>query len=92
MLYPDADAVYERNYVNDAAALVPQVACPHHVDNVHPVTEVEGTKLTQVYIGSCTGGRISDLRTAKGAQGQESGSRNTLPRLPGLQRGLQDGA
>ena len=64
MLYPDADAVYERNYVNDAAALVPQVACPHHVDNVHPVTEVEGTKLTQVYIGSCTGGRISDLRTA----------------------------
>ena len=50
--------------MNDAAALVPQVACPHHVDNVHPVTEVEGTKLTQVYIGSCTGGRISDLRTA----------------------------
>ena len=31
MLYPDADAVYERNYVNDAAALVPQVACPHHI-------------------------------------------------------------
>ncbi|MEA4946017.1 MAG: 3-isopropylmalate dehydratase large subunit [Oscillospiraceae bacterium] len=64
LLYPDDDAVYERSYVNDAAALVPQVACPHHVDNVHPVTEVEGTALTQVYIGSCTGGRISDLRTA----------------------------
>lgn len=63
-LLPDEDAVYERNYVNDAAALVPQVACPHHVDNVHPVTKVEGTPLTQVYIGSCTGGRISDLRTA----------------------------
>lgn len=64
LLYPDADAVYERNYVNDAALLVPQVACPHHVDNVHPVTEVAGTELTQVYIGSCTGGRLSDLRTA----------------------------
>jgi 3-isopropylmalate/(R)-2-methylmalate dehydratase large subunit len=63
-LYPDADAVYERSYSNDAAALIPQVACPHNVDNVHPVTEVEGTALTQVYIGSCTGGRISDLRTA----------------------------
>lgn len=40
MLYPDEDAEYERNYVNDAATLVPQVACPHHVDNVHDVTEV----------------------------------------------------
>ena len=64
MLYPDEGAGYERNYVHDAASLVPQVACPHHVDNVHDVTEVEGTLLTQVYIGSCTGGRISDLRTA----------------------------
>ncbi len=64
MLYPDGDAVYERTYINDASALVPQVACPHHVDNVHDVTEVEGTLLTQVYIGSCTGGRISDLRAA----------------------------
>ena len=64
LLYPDDDAEYERNYVNDAATLVPQVACPHHVDNVHDVTEVAGAHLTQVYIGSCTGGRISDLRTA----------------------------
>ena len=64
LLYPDEGAGYERNYVHDAASLVPQVACPHHVDNVHDVTEVEGTLLTQVYIGSCTGGRISDLRTA----------------------------
>lgn len=63
-LYPDEDAEYEKVYCNDAAALTPQVACPHHVDNVHEVTEVQGTKLTQVYIGSCTGGRLSDLRTA----------------------------
>ena len=64
MLYPDDDAAFERVYENDAATLVPQVACPHHVDNVHDVTEVAGTALTQVYIGSCTGGRLSDLRTA----------------------------
>ena len=63
-LYPDGDAVYERSYVHDAAALAPQVACPHHVDNVHDVTQVAGAPLTQVYIGSCTGGRLSDLRAA----------------------------
>ena len=34
MLCPDEDAEYERNYVNDAATLVPQVACPHHVDTM----------------------------------------------------------
>ena len=50
LLYPDEDAGYERSYVNDAAALAPQVACPHHVDNVHDVTEVAGAPLTQVYI------------------------------------------
>lgn len=64
LLYPDKDAVYERSYVHDAAALAPQVACPHHVDNVHDVTEATGAPLTQVYIGSCTGGRLSDLRAA----------------------------
>ena len=64
LLYPDGDAVYERSYVHDAAALAPQVACPHHVDNVHDVTQVAGAPLTQVYIGSCTGGRLSDLRAA----------------------------
>lgn len=64
IIYPDADAEYEKTYYHDASKLVPQVACPHHVDNVHDVTCVEGEKLTQVYIGSCTGGRLSDLRTA----------------------------
>ena len=64
LLYPDTDADYERSYVTDATSLTPQVACPHHVDNVHPVEQIAGEKLTQVYIGSCTGGRISDLRTA----------------------------
>jgi 3-isopropylmalate/(R)-2-methylmalate dehydratase large subunit len=47
--------------VND---LEPQIACPHHVDNVKPVSEVEGTHIDQVFLGSCTNGRLSDLRTA----------------------------
>jgi len=64
LLCPDGDAPYARRLAHDAAALVPQVALPHKVDNVQPVTQVEGTPVTQVYIGSCTGGRLSDLRTA----------------------------
>ena len=44
--------------------LEPQIACPHNVDNVKPVSEVEGTHIDQVFLGSCTNGRLSDLRTA----------------------------
>ncbi len=48
----------------DAAKIVPVVARPHHVDDVVPVTEVEGTKIDQVFIGSCTNGRYEDLHAA----------------------------
>lgn len=44
--------------------LEPQIACPHNVDNVKPISEVEGTHIDQVFLGSCTNGRLSDLRTA----------------------------
>lgn len=47
----------------DVDNLEPQVACPHNVDNVKPVSEVE-TEIDQVFLGSCTNGRISDLRQA----------------------------
>ena len=60
----DPDAVYVREYTYQAEALVPQVACPHAVDNVHAINEVQGLKMHQAYIGSCTGGRISDLEAA----------------------------
>lgn len=63
-LTADADAVYVRTLDYDAGELVPQVACPHNVDNVHPITEVKGTRLDRAYIGSCTGGRLSDLKAA----------------------------
>jgi 3-isopropylmalate/(R)-2-methylmalate dehydratase large subunit len=48
----------------DAAEIVPVVARPHQVDDVVPVTEVEGTKVDQVFIGSCTNGRYEDLKAA----------------------------
>ena len=63
-LRSDPDAVYEQVLEFDAASLVPTVACPHEVDNTCPVTQVEGTHIDQVYIGSCTGGRLSDLEAA----------------------------
>lgn len=57
----DADAVYERTVDIDVAQLVPQIACPHTVDNVKAVSQVAGRKLDQIVIGSCTNGRFDDL-------------------------------
>ncbi|MFW5899816.1 MAG: 3-isopropylmalate dehydratase large subunit [Desulfovermiculus sp.] len=63
-LEPDPEARYEQVLDMDLSGLEPQVACPHLPDNVRPVREVQGIKLDQVVIGSCTNGRISDLREA----------------------------
>ena len=60
----DKDAVYEKVYDYDLTGLQPQVACPHLPSNVKPVGELKGIKVDQVVIGSCTNGRISDLRIA----------------------------
>jgi len=60
----DKDAVYERIYEYDISKLEPLVACPHLPSNVKPVGELKDIKLDQVVIGSCTNGRISDLRIA----------------------------
>jgi 3-isopropylmalate/(R)-2-methylmalate dehydratase large subunit len=60
----DPDAEYIKTLNIDASALEPQVACPHAVDNVKSVTEVAGTKVDQVFIGSCTNGRLEDLDEA----------------------------
>jgi 3-isopropylmalate/(R)-2-methylmalate dehydratase large subunit len=61
---PDLDAVYAHVVSLDASALVPQIACPHTVDNVRPVGAVEGTRVDQIVIGSCTNGRLDDLQAA----------------------------
>lgn len=60
----DKDPEYEREYFFDVQELEPQIACPHNVDNVHPVSSVEGADIDQAFIGSCTNGRLEDLRTA----------------------------
>jgi 3-isopropylmalate/(R)-2-methylmalate dehydratase large subunit len=61
---PDPDAVYERVIDVDARALSPQIACPHAVDNVKTVDEVNGLPIQQVVIGSCTNGRLDDIQVA----------------------------
>lgn len=60
----DNDAKSLQTMQIDVGNLEPQIACPHHVDNVKSVSEVEGTHVDQVFLGSCTNGRLEDLRTA----------------------------
>ena len=61
---PDIDAAYEKVIAIDASKLTPQVAFPHTVDNVKSVTEAKNIKIDQVFLGTCTNGRIEDLRVA----------------------------
>ncbi len=61
---PDEDAEYERTYGYDVGDLEPMVSVPHNVDRVVPVSKVEGISVDQVFIGSCTNGRLEDLRLA----------------------------
>ena len=60
----DDDAKSLETMYLEVNELEPQIACPHNVDNVKPVSEVEGTSIDQIFLGSCTNGRLSDLRTA----------------------------
>lgn len=63
-LSPDPDASYERLIEFDVSHLSPQVALPHFVDNVRSIEEAEDVSIDQVFIGTCTNGRLSDLRVA----------------------------
>lgn len=61
-LKPDSDAVYERVIKINAKDVGHTVSCPHTVDNVKAVEELSDVKVNQVYVGTCTNGRIEDLR------------------------------
>lgn len=63
-VFPNKDAEYEQVLEFDASALGPQVARPHAVDNVSPVEDVAGTPIQQALLGTCTNGRMEDLRMA----------------------------
>jgi 3-isopropylmalate/(R)-2-methylmalate dehydratase large subunit len=63
-VFSDEDADYKKVIEIQVTNLEPQVACPHNVDNVKPVGEVKHVKIDQVFLGSCTNGRLEDLEMA----------------------------
>ncbi|MFW5645248.1 MAG: aconitase/3-isopropylmalate dehydratase large subunit family protein, partial [Bacteroidota bacterium] len=63
-IWADPDANYEREITIDLEDVYPLVAVPHHVDNIKSVPEVEGISVQQGLIGTCTNGRIEDIRVA----------------------------
>lgn len=63
-VWADAGAAYCREPAYDLSELVPVVARPHAVDHVAPVSEVAGLPIQQAFLGTCTNGRLSDLRQA----------------------------
>ena len=60
--YKNANYAQELSF--DISSLEPQVACPHEVDNVKPISELSGINIDQAFIGSCTNGRLEDLKIA----------------------------
>ena len=60
-IYADSDAKYCQEVEYDANDIEPQIACPHEVDNVVPLSDVSGTPIDQAFLGTCTNGRLEDL-------------------------------
>ncbi len=69
LLKSDPDAEYCRQMTVELEQLGPQISCPWSVDNVVPVEEVQGTRIDQAFVGSCTNGRLEDLRITAGILG-----------------------
>jgi 3-isopropylmalate/(R)-2-methylmalate dehydratase large subunit len=95
-IHPDPEAQYEQSIQMHLSSLQPQVACPHLPENVHPVQELQNIQLDQVVIGSCTNGRISDLRQAASILENKRAAPGLrliiLPATPGIySQALQEG-
>jgi len=85
-LYSDPDAEYAETISIDCGSLEPQVATPYLPTNAVPVSEVEGLELDQVVCGSCTNGRLEDMRViAHFLKGRSVNPETRLLVLPGSQ-------
>ncbi len=96
LLAPDAGATYAERITIDVTGMEPQIACPHLPDNVKPVSQVKDVTVNQVVLGSCTNGRISDLRQAaallKGQHVARGVRMVVLPATPGIyKQALKEG-
>ncbi len=91
-LRADPDAVYERRLDVNVSSLEPMLACPHAVDNVHPVTSVGPVPVNQVFIGTSTNGRLEDFQVAAAIlQGKKVAPGLRLLITPGSRRTLLEG-
>jgi len=89
-LLPDPDAEYDEIIEIDLSKLEPLIACPHSPDNVVPVREVEGIKVDQVVIGSCTNSSFVDLtRAAKLLEGKKVHPEVIFAVAPGSKQALE---
>jgi 3-isopropylmalate/(R)-2-methylmalate dehydratase large subunit len=88
----DAGAKYEKVLKIEVDGIEPQVARPHSPDNVYPISAVDPVRLDQVFIGSCTNGRLEDLRMAAGLLEGRSVAKGTrlivIPGSPALYKQL----
>jgi 3-isopropylmalate/(R)-2-methylmalate dehydratase large subunit len=96
ILFSDKDACYAETHEWDISRLEPQVACPHLPSNVKGVSQLKNVSIDQSVIGSCTNGRISDLRiAARILKGKKINSRVRLIVIPATQKiyleALQEG-
>jgi homoaconitate hydratase family protein len=83
----DNDFVYDAVTKHEVDTLEPQVALPHSVDNVVPISEVEPVKVDQAFIGTCTGGRLEDIATAaKIIRGKKIARQTRLLVIPASRR------
>lgn len=90
-IHADPDAEYEQVLEVDLAKLKPMVSKPHTVDNVTEVREVSGTKIDQVFIGSCTNARLDDLAVAAEIlKGKKRHPRTRLIVAPSSKKVLQE--
>ncbi len=88
-LKADTDAVYDEEIVIDLSELEPLVACPHMPDNVKKATELKGTKVNQILIGSCTNSSYLDLmKVAKILEGKTIAEHVSLAIAPGSKQVL----
>ena len=86
VVHPDFDAQYTQTFDWDVSALEPQVAFPHLPSNTRPVREAASVEVDQAVVGSCTNGRMEDLRLAAGIlAGRHVHPRVRLVVIPGTQ-------
>ena len=95
-VWADDDAAYVRELTFEMDDIRPVLSMPHTVDSVQPVTEVEGLKVDQCFLGTCTNGRLSDLQSAaRILDGKQTASDCRLLVLPAsravLREALKDG-